>query len=246
MRPSTSARPHRPPPDPPAGHGAAASAHTSAPTSTLASAPRLALRPPIRPLVAVGLTTCLTLGLTSCTTTTRESSTSNASPSTTTSATPSSTASNQGATQGGQPASVLPTDLGTIATAPVGAPPDEDIPPESGPLPTWDDASRAAVVQAATATMTAFAQPGADHDTWWAGLREHVTPESAPDLVLIDPANIPASRVTGDGRITADTSAAVASVVVPTESGEWTLTMVRASGVDPWLADRITPPAGQH
>lgn len=168
--------------------------------------------------------------------------------------TPSSTASSpapaasapSGAGRSEQPTSVLPTDLAGIATAPAGAPPDEDIDPGSGPLPTWDDASRDAVVQAATATMTAFAQPGADHDTWWAGLREHVTPESAPDLVLVDPANIPASRVTGDGRIAANTSAAVATVVVPTDSGDWTLVMVRASGADPWLADRITPPAGQH
>lgn len=162
------------------------------------------------------------------------------------SAAASAAASPSGTGQSDQPASVLPTDLGTIATAPAGAPPDEDIPLDSGPLPTWDDTSRAAVVQAASTTMAAFAQPGVDHDTWWAGLREHITPESAPDLVLVDPANIPASRVTGDGRITADTSAAVASVVVPTDSGDWTLVMVRASGADPWLADRITPPAGQH
>lgn len=208
-----------------------------------------ALRTGIVGLLAASLTASLAVALTACTAGSAQPTAGEAA-SSTPAAAPSSGAppasSPTSAGQSEQPTSVLPTDLGTIATAPAGAPPEEDIDPGSGPLPTWDATSRAAVVQAAEKTMTAFAQPRADHDTWWAGLRDHVTPESAPDLVLIDPANITASHVTGAGRITADASAAVATVSVPTNSGDWTLTMVRASAAAPWLADRITPPAGQH
>ncbi|RCK69936.1 hypothetical protein DT076_07900 [Desertihabitans brevis] len=110
------------------------------------------------------------------------------------------------------------------------------------PVPEWDEASRAAVLEAAESTMRAFARPDLGYDEWWAELEPLLDPEAARDYAYVDPANVPASEVTGDAELVKDTSAYVAEVRVPTDVGDYTLLLSRADAEAPWYTHRITPP----
>ncbi|WP_242493917.1 hypothetical protein [Sanguibacter massiliensis] len=111
-------------------------------------------------------------------------------------------------------------------------------------VPTWDIPSRTAVVEAARNALAAFARPTLEQETWWAELSPLLTPQAQLDYTYVDPANVPATAITGPGTLTDETSAYVASVEVPTDVGTYTLVLTRADAESPWLASRITPPAG--
>lgn len=123
---------------------------------------------------------------------------------------------------------------------------DEDTGQTIAPVPvaTWSDAERAAVIEAADAAMTAFARPGLDQDTWWSELSPRLTPQARTDYAYVQASAVPATRVTGSGTITDDTSAMVAHVAVPTDVGSYTLILTRLDGASPWLVARFTPPEG--
>lgn len=138
-----------------------------------------------------------------------------------------------------------PLDLGQFTPAPAGAI-DEDTGETitARPVPTWDQQSRAAVVEAAQTAMAAFARPSLDYDTWWAELSPLLTQQAQQDYSYVDPANVPAAAVTGTGTLVDETSAYVANVQVPTDVGTYTLVLTRVDAASPWLASRFTPPEG--
>ncbi|MFV0452771.1 MAG: hypothetical protein ACK5LS_11135 [Propioniciclava sp.] len=142
------------------------------------------------------------------------------------------------------PSSVSPSipDAGQFTPPPTGLI-DEDtgetVTPEQ--VPEWDDASRAAVIDAAEAAMAAFARPDLDYDTWWGGVEPLLTQAAAEDYAWVDPANIPVTRVTGDGFIVNDTSVYVATVEVPTDAGRYQVLLSRTDATTGWLVERFTP-----
>lgn len=157
------------------------------------------------------------------------------------------------------------TDGAATPTLPPGAGgvagPDEPIDPTAEPSPTWDADARAAALEHATATMTAFARPAAGlppgqstdqlADQWWAGLAPLLTVSGQQAYAAVDPAEVPPQAVTGEAVLVDDTSAWLARVRVPTDVGDYTLLLVRAdpadSSADPsvnlWATETITPPA---
>ncbi|WP_152275396.1 hypothetical protein [Arthrobacter koreensis] len=90
--------------------------------------------------------------------------------------------------------------------------------------------------------MSAFARPSLDEDTWWAELGGLLNEEAAQDYAYVDPANIPATAVTGPGVLTDESSAYVGYVDVPTDAGVYRLILNRTDAVAPWLVSRISPP----
>lgn len=116
----------------------------------------------------------------------------------------------------------------------------ETITPQA--VPTWDDASRSAAIDTAESALTAFARPTLDHATWWAELSPLLTQQAQLDYSYVDPANVPATAVTGEGAITDETSAYVATVAVPTDAGTYDVLLTRTDALEPWLASRFTPP----
>lgn len=92
--------------------------------------------------------------------------------------------------------------------------------------------------------MAAFARPNLDQDTWWSELSPLLSPQARSDYAYVQASVVPATRVTGSGTITDDTSAMVAHVDVPTDVGSYTLILTRLDGASPWLVSRITPPEG--
>lgn len=138
-----------------------------------------------------------------------------------------------------------PLDLEQFTPAPAGVV-DEDTGETVVPqvVATWDARSRAAVVAAAVTATTAFARPGVPFDAWWAELSPLLTQRAQQDYAFVDPANVPATAVTGPGVLVDETSAYVAGVQVPTDVGPYTVLLTRVDGAAPWLVSRLTPPDG--
>lgn len=109
---------------------------------------------------------------------------------------------------------------------------------------TWDEAVRTAARDAARATMTAFAATDQTAAAWWDGLKPFLTPQARPVYQDVDPRLVPVTEVTGDPKVTDETSTLLAEVAVPTDIGPYTVLLTRADGAAPWLAEQIRPPEG--
>ncbi len=147
------------------------------------------------------------------------------------------------------PSGVSIPDLSTFTPAPNGT----ELDDESGggtvnakPAPAWDATQRSNAIAAAEKALTAFARPDLSSTEWWAALSPLLTPQAQQDYQSVDPANIPAHKLTGNGTIVDDSSTYAVSVDVPTDAGTYTIILTRRDGASPWLASRFTPPAGTH
>lgn len=134
---------------------------------------------------------------------------------------------------------------GTYPTATPGAIDDDTLETiTAAPSPTWDASSRTTAATAAEAAMRTFARPSLSAQSWWRALAPLLTQQARQDYSYVDPASIPARRVTGAARILPTGSGYAAEAQVPTDAGVYTLTLTRTGPGAPWLTSRFTPPAG--
>jgi hypothetical protein len=112
------------------------------------------------------------------------------------------------------------------------------------PVPdvTWDAAAAEAARATATAAVAAFARPAATPEQWWAALAPMLSPAARSAYAATDPANVPASTVTGPAGEARSSSAFLATVTVPTDAGVYTVLLVRDDTGDRWLVERFRPP----
>jgi hypothetical protein len=108
----------------------------------------------------------------------------------------------------------------------------------------WDATVRKAARDAARATIIAFAATDKAEDAWWAGLKPLLTAQARPVYQDVDPRLVPVTEVTGEPKVTDETSTLLAEVAVPTDIGPYTVLLTRADGAAPWLAEQIRPPEG--
>jgi hypothetical protein len=94
--------------------------------------------------------------------------------------------------------------------------------------------------------MTAFAKPSAEYDTWWDALAPYLTETAQQAYSYTDPANVPASKVTGTAHLGPSESDYLATVTVPTDVGTYTVLLSRPETNTGWLVERLTPPEGLH
>ena len=139
-------------------------------------------------------------------------------------------------TTGSSTSSPTPTSTGTL-------PPDGKDAHETLPAaPTADPSSTAAAVVVADKLMTAFARPNVDATTWINGLYPYLTQSGGAAYEGTDPAQVPVHKVTGTGTVVESATAYALLVRVPTDIGDYTVSLTRHKPTDPWLADRVTPP----
>jgi len=154
------------------------------------------------------------------------------------------------------PSTAAPSAADGVATPQSSTPPASPVPSgavneDTGEVvgehavPVWDAAAKASAAHAASAAMTAFLRPELDYETWWADLEPLLTYEAAVGYSYTDPANVPASKVTGPAVVRDGDSAYLASVEVPTDAGTYTVVLVRADGDAPWLVERLNPPVAK-
>lgn len=111
----------------------------------------------------------------------------------------------------------------------------------SVPVPEAGVDSQMDAVTAATAAVTAFARPDLPEQQWWNELLPLLSQKGAVAYEGTLPSNIPVTAVTGTAAVM-DASTDVATLVqVPTDAGDYIVTLVRGSTEEPWLAERIRP-----
>jgi hypothetical protein len=128
------------------------------------------------------------------------------------------------------------------ATAPT-APGDADAVgrlPAPLPAPTDDAESQRSALDLATAVVTAFARPELAQEPWWADLAPMLTPAATEAYLGTDPAQVPASAVTGAAWWGESPSSYLAMVFVPTDAGDYAVLLAREGGGAPWLVERIS------
>jgi hypothetical protein len=109
---------------------------------------------------------------------------------------------------------------------------------------TWDQASKDEAVEVAGKAMTDFARPAVGDKQWVNDLARWLTPQATADYSAVDPANIPASRVTGTATLSVDeTNGFGVMAAVPTNVGAYTVQLLRIGKDAPWKVNRLTPPA---
>jgi hypothetical protein len=108
---------------------------------------------------------------------------------------------------------------------------------------TWDEGSKDQAEEVAEKAMADFARPTVQEKQWANDLARWLTPQATADYSAVDPANIPASRVTGSATLTVDeTNGYGAMAAVPTNAGTYTLQLLRTGKDAPWQVNRFTPP----
>ena len=116
------------------------------------------------------------------------------------------------------------------------------VPPTIGI--SWDQASKYQAVDIAQKAMADFARPTVGDQQWANDLARWLTPQATADYSAVDPANIPASRVTGPATLTVDEANGYGvTATVPTNAGTYTLQLLRTGKDAPWKVNRLTPPA---
>lgn len=136
------------------------------------------------------------------------------------------TLSTSASTHGAIPSSTSrPTPRPTTTTASTSAP------SAAGPVTN----------QSATAVASAFVRAWSSdgsRDAWYAAMERWASPELLRSLASTDPAQVPADRVTGDGRLVSSAKAS-ATVRVPTDGGDVLVTLSASGGG--WKAQDIAP-----
>ena len=108
---------------------------------------------------------------------------------------------------------------------------------------SWDHASKDAAIDTAQKAMTDFARPGMEDKHWANDLARWLTPQATADYAAVDPANIPATRITGPATLTVDESNGYGVMAaVPTDAGTYFLQLLRTGPEAPWKVNRLTPP----
>lgn len=109
----------------------------------------------------------------------------------------------------------------------------------------WDESSKAAALETATKAMTLYIRPTVTDKVWIQELGQLLTPQATSDYQYVDPANIPAKKITGPGRLTVDENNGFGcQVVIPTDAGDYDVQLLRSAADKPWQVNRFTPPNG--
>jgi len=109
----------------------------------------------------------------------------------------------------------------------------------------WDEASKKSALDTATRAMTLYARPTVSDKVWIQELGQLMTPQAVADYQYVDPANIPAKKITGPGQLKVDENNGFGChVVFPTDAGNYDVQLLRAAADKPWQVNRFTPPNG--
>lgn len=128
------------------------------------------------------------------------------------------------------------------ATATQTPPPEHPDPSDTGaPLPTWDAVATEEAQDQATAFMRAFARPDLSREDWYAGIAGFLSADAQEKYTTVDPRNIPATALTGEAVLADDSLVFLAVVEVPTDAGDFAVTLSRSEAGEDWTVERAEP-----
>ncbi|MBF4636231.1 hypothetical protein ITJ38_17610 [Agreia pratensis] len=124
-------------------------------------------------------------------------------------------------------------------------PTDDETPNPNGVSDTLDSAGAEAASAVAEKAMTAFVDRARPYDLWWPDVSQYLGPEARYAYEYTDPAKVPASAVTGAAVVSATPSATQVTVLIPTDIGQYNITLNRQNRDGEWTITRLTPPEGR-
>lgn len=139
------------------------------------------------------------------------------------------------------PAGEEMTDEDSTTPAPAPAPEHPDPSETGAPLPTWDAVVTEEAQDQATAFMRAFARPDLSREDWYAGIAGFLSADAQEKYTTVDPRNIPATALTGEAVLADDSSVFLAVVEVPTDAGDFAVTLSRSEAGEDWTVERAEP-----
>lgn len=116
------------------------------------------------------------------------------------------------------------------------------VPPTLGIA--WDEDGRRAAADVAVTAMADFARPALEAAEWANDLARWLTPHATAAYSAVDPATIPASKVTGPATLHVDEANGYGvTATVPTDAGPYRIQLLRTSRDSPWKVHRLIPPS---
>jgi len=148
-----------------------------------------------------------------------------------------------GSTGADQPRSTPSSTASALVSLSADGGPQAPGPTEAARGIAWDQSSKDEAVLLAEQAMADFARPDVSDRQWANDLARWLTPQATADYSAVDPANIPATRVTGPATLRVDEANGYGVIAeVPTDAGTYTLQILRTDREAPWKVNRITPP----
>lgn len=137
-----------------------------------------------------------------------------------------------------------PSTSSTSSTEPAPTPSvydDATVPP----APEASEGAQDSAVAAAEKVVRTYAQPKLSADAWAQQMTPLLSQSGAVAYEGQDPTTIPATKVTGSGKIVAGATDVALNVLVPTDAGEYNVALSRSGDSAPWLANEIRPVDGE-
>lgn len=106
---------------------------------------------------------------------------------------------------------------------------------------TADPLAISSTVSRAVAAVTAFCNPALAHDVWIDDLLPYLSQAAAVAYETVDPSNVPCTAVTGEAGVRDGDASFTMRVLVPTDSGAYSVYMHRTAPTQPWLVEQIVP-----
>lgn len=113
------------------------------------------------------------------------------------------------------------------------------------PAPDASEDARQSAVDAAEKVVRTYAQPKLSPDEWAQQMTPLLSQSGAIAYEGQDPTTIPATKVTGSGKVLPGATDVALNVLVPTDAGDYNVALSRSGGSAPWLANEIRPANGE-
>lgn len=113
------------------------------------------------------------------------------------------------------------------------------------PAPAASDQAQQSAVSAAEKVVRTYAQPKLSPDEWAQQMTPLLSQSGAVAYEGQDPTTIPATKVTGSGKILPGATNVALNVLVPTDAGDYNVALSRSGDSAPWLANEIRPTNGE-
>lgn len=151
-------------------------------------------------------------------------------------------------TTGADPNVTAPTAAPDMSTAPnpsTSSTPSVYDDATAQPAPDASEGAQQSAVDAAEKVVRTYAQPTLSSDEWAQQMTPLLSQSGAIAYEGQDPTTIPATKVTGSGKVLPGATDVALNVLVPTDAGDYNVALSRSGDSAPWLANEIRPANGE-
>lgn len=151
-------------------------------------------------------------------------------------------------TTGADPNVIGPTAAPDMSTAPnpsASSTPSVYDDATAQPAPDASEGAQQSAVDAAEKVVRTYAQPTLSPDEWAQQMTPLLSQSGAIAYEGQDPTTVPATKVTGSGKVLSGATDVALNVLVPTDAGDYNVALSRSGDSAPWLANEIRPTGDQ-